>query len=184
MIYEQLLREDQDAAIEQELKLAANALAAELKDELQDQQQVEEAVDPISILGYLLALSSMINLIAKLAKKLFKKYKLPNAAKAAYDIEHWTHKFEESFKKPIELVVKLFVKDQAAVKKITHALFILLLLFYAFQAGEQLYKAFAQTETAKAGISSLKLALKGKDITNLIKAGAPITQIDDLADAV
>lgn len=183
-LYEGILREEQDEQLGSDMAAAGKQIAAALNQVLTKAKEeadgeVNEAFDPISVAGYVLSFASLLNVIAKWGHKLAKKHKLENTAEAADWIAHKSHEFEEACKKPIEIVVKWFVKDKRAVKLITESLFVLVLLYYAWDAGKQVYEALLQHDSFKGGVNTLKAALKGKDIASIIKVAAPLAQADN-----
>jgi hypothetical protein len=130
---------------------------------------INEAVDPISILSYVLAGTTLTNIIAKYVGKLFKKYNFGKGEAAAKKIYDFTHKLEGDFKKPIGRVVGLFTKDEKAKNMVTDGLFALLLLGLGAKAGTEVFSAVRKSNLISGGISGLKAALKGKDLATLIQ---------------
>ena len=166
--YTQYLSENQLA--ENELDDLGNELAAIIKDKLEDKKdELNEVIDPLSILSYLLAGTTLTNILAKWVSKLFKKYNFGKGEEAANKIYDFTHKLEGDFKKPIERVVSLFAKDKKSIKVITDGLFILLLLGLGARAGTEAFNSLRKSSYVSAGIGSLKAGLKGKDIISIIK---------------
>tara|TARA_B100000768_G_C11050850_1_gene278273 strand:- start:23 stop:550 length:528 start_codon:yes stop_codon:yes gene_type:complete len=155
---------------ENELGLLGDELASVIKDKLDDKKdELNEVVDPLSILSYILAGTTLTNILAKYVSKLFDKYNFGKGKEAADKIYNFTHKLEGDFKKPIERVVGLFTKDQKAKTIITDSLFILLLLGLGARAGTEAFNSLRKSNVVAGGISSLKAALKGKDIVSIIK---------------
>ena len=153
---------------ENELDDLGNELASFIEDKLEDKKgELKEVVDPISILAYILAGTTLTNIIAKYAGKLFKKYNFGKGEEAAKKIYDFTHKLENDFKSPIKRVIGLFTKNEKAKIIITDALFILLLLALGGLAGTEALVALKKGKFSEAGISALKAGLKGKDITTV-----------------
>ena len=160
---------------ENEIDSLGDALADEIKDTLEDKKdELKEIVDPITILSTVLASTTLINIIAKFSGKIFKKYNFGKGEAAAKKIYDFTHKLEGDFKKPIERVVGLFTKDEKAKKLITDGLFALLILALGVKAGGDAVNVLAKGNVGAGTVSGLKAALKGKDLSALIKdiAGA------------
>ena len=124
----------------------------------------DEAVDPLSILSYILASTTLLNIISRWAGKVFKKYNIPTGEAGAKWLEHNTHKFEESMKQSIEGWVGLFTKDSKNKRVIANSIFVLILLVLGWKAGAQALDHLTHAEGLEGGISTLKAALKGKDI--------------------
>lgn len=153
------------------LDTAGDEFAAELEDELKNMDDVEldEALDPISILSYILASTTLVNILAKWGKKLAKKYDWGTGEEAATKIYDFTHTLEEKFKSPIAFIVSKFTKDPKKGKIITNSLFLVLLGYLAYSAGGGAIKYLKKSKLAAGGLSSLKAALKGKDIVSTAK---------------
>lgn len=155
---------------ENEMDSLGDELAKAIEDTLEDKQdELNEVVDPISILSYILAGTTLTNILAKWVGKLAKKYNFGKGEAAAKKIYDFTHKLEGDFKKPIERVVGLFSKDPKTKKVITDSLFALLILSLGVQAGGGAVESISKGNVTSGTISSLKAALKGKDLSALIK---------------
>ena len=155
---------------ENEIDDLAKELANAVEDKLEDKKDdINEVVDPISILSYVLAGTTLTNIIAKYVGKLFKKYNFGKGEAAAKKIYDFTHKLEGDFKKPIGRVVGLFTKDEKTKTLVTDGLFALLLLGLGAKAGTEAFSAVRKSNLIAGGISGLKAALKGKDLATLIQ---------------
>ena len=155
---------------ENEIDALAKELANAVEDKLEDKKDdINEAVDPISILSYVLAGTTLTNIIAKYVGKLFKKYNFGKGEAAAKKIYDFTHKLEGDFKKPIGRVVGLFTKDAKTKTMVTDGLFALLLLGLGAKAGTEAFSAVRKSNLISGGVSGLKAALKGKDLATLIQ---------------
>jgi len=160
---------------ENEMDSLGNELADAIEDTLEDKkEELNEVVEPLSILSYVLAGTTLTNILAKYVGKLFKKYNFGKGEAAAKKIYDFTHKLEGDFKKPIERVVGLFTKDPKIKKIVTDSLFALLILSLGVKAGSDAVNVLAKGNVASGTVSGLKAALKGKDLSVLIKdiAGA------------
>lgn len=155
---------------ENELDALGDELANAIEDKLEDKKdELNEAIDPISILSYVLAGNTLVNIMAKYTAKLFKKYNFGKGEEAAKKIYDFTHKLEQDFKGPIARVVGVFTKNAKTKSIITDSLFALLLLGLGAKAGTEAFSALKKSNVAASSISGLKAALKGKDIATLIK---------------
>jgi len=160
---------------ENELDALGDELAAAIEVNLDDKkEELNEVVDPISILSYVLAGTTLTNIIAKYVGRLFKKYNFGKGEAAAKKIYDFTHKLENDFKSPIKRVVGLFTKDEKTKSVVTDGLFALLLLGLGAKAGTEAFTALRKSNVVAGSVSGLKAALKGKDIVALVKniAGA------------
>ena len=170
--FKHLLKESE---YENDIDTAAKEIAAALKSELEnnipvEEGQLSEALDPLSIISYVLASTTLLNMISKWAMKLFTKYDFGQGVAAAEKIYNFTHHLEEDFQAPIRRVVGLFTKDPDAIKKTSGILFALLLLFLGAKAGSEALEAVKQSKISTSAMSSIKAALKGKDINAVIKS--------------
>ncbi len=154
----------------------ADSLDDAIEVELEKQEEINEALDPASLLSYLLASTTIINIISKQAMKIAKKYEWGKGEEAARNIYKFTHELEEKFKSPIRFIVSKFTKDPKRVKIITNSLFILFLGYLAYHAGGNALKYLKKAKLSAGGIAGLKASLKGKDIVSTAKS-----IIDDLA---
>ncbi len=155
---------------ENELESLGNELANAIEDKLEDKKdELNEIIDPISVLSYILAGNTLTNILAKYVGKLFTKYNFGKGAEAAKKIEKFTHKLEQDFKGPISRVVGLFTKDKKTKAIVTDGLFAALLLGLGARAGVEAFNSLRSSSVVAGGVSSLKAGLKGKDIVTLIK---------------
>ena len=155
---------------ESEIDALAKELANAVEDKLEDKKdEVNEVIDPISILSYVLAGTTLTNIIAKYVGKLSKKYNFGKGEAAAKKIYDFTHKLESDFKKPIGRVVGLFTKDEKQKSLVTDGLFALLLLGLGAKAGTEAFSAIRKSNLITGGVSALKAALKGKDLAKLVQ---------------
>ena len=155
---------------ENELDNLGDELANAIEDTLKDKKdELNEVVDPISILSYILAGTTLTNILAKYVGKLFDKYNFGKGKEAADKIYDFTHKLEGDFKKPIERVVGLFTKDPKTKKLVTDSLFALLILALGVKAGGDAVSILSKGNLGSGTVSGLKAALKGKDLSTLIK---------------
>jgi len=155
---------------ENEMASLADELADEIKDTLEDKKdELKEIVDPITILSTVLASTTLVNILAKFVGKIFKKYNFGKGEEAAKKIYNFTHKLEEDFKGPIKRIVKLFTKDEKTIRLVTDGLYALVILSLGVKAGSGAFQNLAKGNIATGTVNGLKAALKGKDLSTLIK---------------
>ena len=155
---------------ENEMDQLGDELADAIEDKLEDKKdELNEIVDPISVLSTVLAGTTLTNILAKYAGKLFKKYNFGKGEEAAKKIYDFTHKLEGDFKKPIERVIGLFTKDAKTKKIVTDSLYALLILALGVKAGGGALQSLSKGNVSAGTVSGLKAALKGKDLSTLIK---------------
>ena len=155
---------------EDEVNQLGDELADEIKDILDDEKDsLKEVASFITILSVVLASTTLLNILSKFAGKIFKKFNFPSGEKGAKAIEKFTEKAESKFKSPIKKVVSFFTKDESEINMVTNSLFLILILVLAVLAGGGAVSYFLKGDATSASISSLKAALKGKDLNVLIK---------------
>jgi hypothetical protein len=164
-----------ESEYENDIDSAAEEISKILKSELESKIPVEEsnlneAIDPLSIVSYVLASTTLLNIISKWAMKIFSKYDFGQGVAAAEKIYNFTHHLEDDFQAPIRRVVGLFTKDPDAIKKTSGILFAIFLLFLGAKAGTEALEAVKNTKLPASAMSTLKAALKGKDVTTVIKS--------------
>jgi hypothetical protein len=166
--------EDQFGA---ELDALGDQLAAEIKDELDDHKEeikksdkeVNEVVGVVGIIGYILLSNTVANMLSKFAKKQFAKRDWGKGEAAAKKIYDFTHKNEDAFKAPIKRIVSLFTKDAKKQKMISDILFAIVVLAMAGQAGGNAVSYVKKAGYLKGGLYGLKAAIKGTEVSNIIK---------------
>ena len=166
--------EDQFGA---ELDELGDQLAAEIKDELDDHKEeikksdkeVNEVVGVVGIIGYILLSNTVANMLSKFAKKQFAKRDWGKGEAAAKKIYDFTHKNEDAFKAPIKRIVSLFTKDAKKQKMISDILFAIVVLAMAGQAGGNAVSYVKKAGYLKGGLYGLKAAIKGTEVSNIIK---------------
>ena len=148
----------------------ADDLAGEIEDELnQHDGQLKEAVGVIGIIGWILLSNTVANMLSKMAKKLFAKYNFGKGEAAAKKIYDFTHKNEEAFKAPIKRVVGIFTKNEKYKKIISDALYAIVILLMAGQAGGDAVAYIKKTGYLKGGIYTLKSIVKGAEVHTILK---------------
>ena len=180
-----LLKEDEGTDINSsqlgsDMSTLANSLDDAIEDQLEKSEEeegdIKEVLDPASLLSYILASNTVVNILSKQAMKIAKKYEWGKGEEAARNIYKFTHELEEKFKSPIRFIVSKFTKDPKRIKIITNSLFILFLGYLAYHAGGNALKYLKKAKLSAGGIAGLKASLKGKDIVSTAKS-----IIDDLA---
>ena len=166
--------EDQFGA---ELDALGDQLAAEIKDELEDHKEeiqksdkeLNEIAGVVGIIGYILLSNTVANMLSKFAKKQFAKRDWGKGEAAAKKIYDFTHKNEDAFKAPIKRIVSLFTKDAKKQKMISDILFAIVVLAMAGQAGGNAVSYVKKAGYLKGGLYGLKAAIKGTEVSNIIK---------------
>ena len=145
----------------------ADELAQELKDELENQNQVNEAV--VSIVAYVLLSNGIMGLLGKLVKRISKKYDFGKGHAAADKIENFVKANDKRFMFPIRKAVSLFTKDEKQINKVTHILFALVVLLMAFNAGIEVFDLIKDSEFMQSSVNSLRTAVGGTKVHALAR---------------
>ena len=177
-LYEGRLFEDEEDQFGDELDAFADDLADEIKDELEDHKEdiqksdkeLNEVVGVVGIIGYILLSNTIANMLSKFAKKQFAKRDFGKGEAAAKKIYDFTHKNEEAFKAPIRRIVGIFTKDAKKKKMISDILFAIVVLAMAGQAGGEAVSYLKKAGYLKGGLYGLKAAVKGTEVSNIIKS--------------
>jgi|TARA_B100000035_G_C20805077_1_gene467317 hypothetical protein len=149
--------------LESDEKQLALQIKAVLDKELKD-GELNEFVDPVSILSYLLLSNTVIDMLGKYSAKVLRKLNLNKAADKADAIHNWAHNNEKAMVNVIATVIKPFVKDEAKRDQIAKGLFIAVLASLGVQAGIGALDAIRGADVGSAALGMTKSALKGRDI--------------------
>ena len=149
--------------LESDEKQLALQIKAVLDKELKD-GELNEFVDPVSILSYLLLSNTVIDMLGKYSAKVLRKLNLNKAADKADAIHNWAHNNEKAMVNVIATVIKPFVKDEAKRDQIAKGLFIAVLASLGVQAGIGALDAIRGADVGYAALGMTKSPLKGRDI--------------------
>ena len=133
-------------------------------------KELNEVVGVVGIIGYILLSNTIANMLSKFAKKQFAKRDFGKGEAAAKKIYDFTHKNEEAFKAPIRRIVGIFTKDAKKKKMISDILFAIVVLAMAGQAGGEAVSYLKKAGYLKGGLYGLKAAVKGTEVSNIIKS--------------
>lgn len=161
MKLQDLIYESAESQMAAQLKAAFDA---ELKD-----GEVNELLDPVSILGWALTANTVIDILGKYAAIALRSMNFNKAADKADAIHQWAHQNEKSVVNVIAQVISPFVKDAGKRQTIAKGLFVALLAAFGIQAGIGALKAIRGANVGSAALSMTKTALKGRDIAHIGK---------------
>ena len=153
----------QNIILESDEQLMAAQIKAVLDKELKD-GELNEVIDPVSILSYLLLSNTVIDILGKYAAKVLRKLNLNKAADKAEAIHNWAHDNEKAMVNVIATVIKPFVRDEEKRQQIAKGLFIAVLAALGVQAGIGALDAIRGADVGGAALGMTKSALKGRDI--------------------
>ena len=111
-------------------KALALALKKEWEKELADDGKLNEALDPVSILGWFLAGNTATNILSKWLSGQLRKFGLNKAAKITDWLEHKTHEIEDSMIQSIKGWLSFIIKDEGKRDDVAKALFAILLGYF------------------------------------------------------
>jgi hypothetical protein len=150
-----------------EQQLAAQLKAA-LEKEMQD-GELNELVDPVSLLGWFLASNTVLDILGKYAAKVLRKMNLNKTADKAQAIHNWAHENEKAAVGVLAQVISPFVKDTEKRQLIAKGLFVAILAAFGLEAGIGALKAIKGANVGTAALGFTKSALKGRDIAHVAK---------------
>ena len=153
----------QNIILESDEQLMAAQIKVVLDKELKD-GELNEVLDPVSILSYLLLSNTVIDILGKYSAKVLRKLNLDKAADKAEAIHNWAHNNEKAMVNVIATVIKPFVRDEDKRQQIAKGLFIAVLAALGVQAGVGALDAIRGADVGGAALGMTKSALKGRDI--------------------
>ena len=153
---------------ENEEKALGLALKREVEKELADDGKLDEALDPLSLLGWFLAGNTATNMISKYISKKLRKFGWDKAADKAQWLADKTHKIETNMISSIDSWLSFVVKDPQVRDKMAKAIFVVVLGVLAGKAGMGAVDAMEKSQSFSAVASTVKTALKGKDIKHVL----------------
>ena len=153
----------QNILLESDEQQMAAQIKAVLDKELKD-GELNEVLDPVSILSYLLLSNTVIDILGKYSAKVLRKLNLDKAADKAEAIHNWAHNNEKAMVNVIATVIKPFVRDEEKRQQIAKGLFIAVLAALGAQAGVGALDAIRGADIGGAALGMTKSALKGRDI--------------------
>lgn len=167
-IIREVLNENPEQMLGKQLAIALNRKKAAQSNQFKqtndgDDDTVNESF-LLSALGWILASNTTLDILGKYGAKIFKKYGFDKTSNALKSIHDWAHNNEQNFLKFIGGFFTPFVKDEEKRMKIAKALFIVVLAGLGVKAGIAAADAIKGASNAGAAVSTLKAALKGRDI--------------------
>ena len=170
-----VISEDVATQFDQDMARFADELGDEIEDELENMPEdvreslMREAIDPVSIVGYILLSNTVVSMLSKWASKTARKYGQINAADRSQQIYDFAHKNEQAFMAPIKRIVGIFIKDKKLLGKVTYVLYALVIFMMAGAAGGSALEALKKSAYFESALLTLKSAIKGKEVSTLIK---------------
>lgn len=160
-----------------DLKGQMSALLGSIEDELEDASKDQKEGAVATTAGIALALPAILGLIARFGKASTGIVRRIMGQKPTEqeDIEKYfqqmgriADELHHLYMKPLELVVRRFVKDPNKAKKISHFLFHVIVGIMLLSAGVTAVKAIQSKEISLATLESALAAIKGGEIKQYI----------------
>ena len=171
MKLKEIVSEIQESKIGDEFADIGDELAQELKDELENQDELNEVV--ISIVAYVMLSNGIMGLTSKLVKRISKKYDFGKGV-STEKIEAFAKANDDRFMYPIRKAVSLFTKDEAKIKKVTHILFAVVVLSMALNAGMEVFDLIKNSDFMQSSVNSLRTAVGGTKVHALVRTIAKL----------
>ena len=162
-----IVSEIQESKLGNEFAEIGDELAQELKDELENSDELNEVI--MSIVAYVMLSNGIMGLTSKLVKRISKKYDFGKGVSAAEKIEAFAKANDDRFMFPIRKAVSLFTKDEAKIKKVTHILFAVVVLSMALNAGLEVFDLIKNSDFMQSSVNSLRTAISGNKVHTLIR---------------
>lgn len=159
-----------------DLKGQMSALIDGIEDELEDASK-EQKEGVLTYAGVALALPAILGLVARFGKAVTgivnrtigkKPEGQGDAEKYFQQMGRIADELHGLYKKPLELVVKRFVKDDIKAKKVSNFLFHTIIAIMLLAAGITAVKAIQSKELSLATLETALAAVKGGEVKNYI----------------
>ena len=159
-----------------DLKGQMSALLGGIEDELENASK-EQKEGLLTYAGFVLATPAILGLIARFGKttsNIFKRVigqkptdqnDLDKYFKDMGDLADSLHKL---YIRPLDLIVKRFVKDPNKAKKVSHFIFHVIVGIMLLSAGVTVYKAIQSKNLSLATLETALAAIKGGELKNYI----------------
>lgn len=153
-----------DIILESDENQLGAELAKAMEAEFSKEEQINESLTVVGVLGWALASNTVLDILGKYAAKGLKKLGLDKAADKADAVHKWAHNNEVNIVRAISGFIKPFVRDEKKRQLVAKGLFIAMLAGLGIKAGIGAMQALRGANVATATLGALKAALKGRDI--------------------
>jgi hypothetical protein len=153
-----------DIILESDESQLGAELAKAMEAEFSKEEQINESLTVVGVLGWALASNTVLDILGKYAAKGLKKLGLDKAADKADAVHKWAHNNEVNIVRAISGFIKPFVRDEKKRQLVAKGLFIAMLAGLGIKAGIGAMQALRGANVATATLGALKAALKGRDI--------------------
>jgi len=170
------IKEDETSSALSQLKSQMSAFIDGMEHAIEDKAKTQDE-SVVTAASLVLALPAILGLIARLGKTVSSiiKRTIGTASQHQTDSEKYfqqmgriADELHHLYIKPIELVVKRFVKDPTKAQKAASAIFHVIIAVMCIASGISAIKALQSKEISMASLESALSAVKGGEVKNYI----------------
>ena len=171
------IKEDEVSSAVSQIKTQMSAFMGGMEDALEDKSKNQEESVVLTTASLLLALPAILGLIARLGKAMSSiiKRTIGTASQNQSDSEKYfqqmgriADELHHLYIKPIELIVKRFVKDENKAKKVAAGIFHVIVAVMMIASGVTAVKALQAKEISLASLETALSAVKGGEVKQYI----------------
>lgn len=171
------IKEDEVSSAIAQLKPQMSAFIDGMEDAIEDKSKDQKESVTLTTASVLLALPAVLGLIARLGKSVSSiiKRTIGTASQNQSDSEKYfqqmgriADELHHLYIKPIELVVKRFVKDENKAKKVAAGIFHVIVAIMMIASGVTAVKALQAKEISIASLETALSAVKGGEVKQYI----------------
>ena len=171
------IKEDEVSSAITQLKPQMSAFIDGMEDAIEDKSKDQKESVTLTTASVLLALPAILGLIARLGKSVSSiiKRTIGTASQNQSDSEKYfqqmgriADELHHLYIKPIELVVKRFVKDENKAKKVAAGIFHVIVAIMMIASGVTAVKALQAKEISLASLETALSAVKGGEVKQYI----------------
>jgi len=171
------IKEDEVTNAVSQLKTQMSAFMGGMEDALEDKSKTQDESIALTTSSLLLALPAILGLIARLGKAMSSiiKRTIGKASDHQNDADRYfqqmgriADELHHLYIKPIELIVRRFVKDPTKAHKVANGIFHVIVAIMCIASGVSAVKALQSKEISMASLESALSAVKGGEVKNYI----------------
>lgn len=171
------IKEDEVSSAVSQIKTQMSAFMGGMEDAIEDKSKSQKESATLTTASVLLALPVILGLIARLGKAMSSiiKRTIGTASQNQSDSEKYfqqmgriADELHHLYIKPIELIVKRFVKDENKAKKIAAGIFHVIVAVMMIASGVTAVKALQAKEISLASLETALSAVKGGEVKQYI----------------
>lgn len=171
------IKEDEVSSAVSQLKSQMSAFMGGMEDALEDKSKNQEESVVLTTASLLLALPAILGLIARLGKAMSSiiKRTIGTASQHQNDADKYfqqmgriADELHHLYIKPIELIVRRFVKDPTKAHKVANAIFHVIVAIMCIASGVGAIKALKAKAINMASLEAALSAVKGGEVKTYI----------------